>query len=37
MPYLGLGSTSGIIHMIARFPHVTRAAVIVALLIAIWR
>jgi hypothetical protein len=37
MPYLGLGSISGIIHMMARFPHAARAVVIVALLIAIWR
>jgi hypothetical protein len=37
MPYLGIGSISGIIHMIARFPHAARAVVIVAMLIAIWR
>jgi hypothetical protein len=33
MPYLGIGSISGIVHMTARFPHAAR----VALLIAIWR
>jgi hypothetical protein len=37
MPYLGIGSISGIIHMIARFPHATRAVVVLAVLIAIWR
>jgi hypothetical protein len=37
MPYLGIGSISGIIHMIARFPHAGRAVVIAAVLIAIWR
>jgi len=37
MPYLGIGSVSGIIHMMARFPHAARAVVIVAMLIAIWR
>jgi disulfide bond formation protein DsbB len=37
MPYLGIGSISGIIHMIARFPHVARAVVVVAMLIGIWR
>jgi len=37
MPYLGIGSISGIILMMARFPHAARAVVIVAMLIAIWR
>jgi hypothetical protein len=37
MPYLGIGSISGIIHIIARFPHAARAVVVVAVLIAIWR
>jgi hypothetical protein len=37
MPYLGIGSISGIIHFIARFPHAARAVMIVAVLIAIWR
>lgn len=37
MPDLGIGSISGIIHMIARFPHAARAVVVVAVLIAIWR
>ncbi len=37
MPYLGIGSISGIIHMTARFPHTARAIVVVAVLIAIWR
>jgi hypothetical protein len=36
MPYLGIGSISGIIHIIARFPHAATAALIVAVLIAIW-
>jgi hypothetical protein len=36
MPYLGIGSISGLIHIIARFPHAARA-VVVAVLIAIWR
>jgi hypothetical protein len=37
MPYLGVGSISGIIHFIARLPPATRAVVVLALLIAIWR
>ncbi len=37
MPYLGIGSISGIIHIITRLPHAARAAVVVAVLIAIWR
>ena len=38
MPYLGIGSISGIIHVIARLPHAARALVVVAaVLIAIWR
>jgi hypothetical protein len=37
MPYLGIGSISGIIHFIARLPPAARAVVILALLIAIWR
>jgi hypothetical protein len=37
MPYLGVGSISGIIHIIARIPHAARAVVVVAVLIAIWR
>jgi hypothetical protein len=37
MPYLGIGSISGIIHIIARLPHAARAVVVVAVLIAIWR
>ena len=30
MPYLGIGSISGIIHIMARFPHAARAVVVVA-------
>ena len=37
MPYLGIGSISGIIHIMARLPHAARAVVVVAVLIAIWR
>ena len=37
MPYLGIGSISGIIHIIARIPDATRAVVVVAVLIATWR
>ena len=37
MPYLGIGSISGIIHIIARLPHAASALVVVAVLIAIWR
>jgi hypothetical protein len=37
MPYLGVGSISGIIHIIARIPHAARVVVVVAVLIAIWR
>jgi hypothetical protein len=37
MPYLGIGSISGIIHVIARLPHAARALVVVAELIVIWR
>jgi hypothetical protein len=37
MSYLGIGSISGIIHIIARLPHAVRAVVFVAVLIAIWR
>jgi hypothetical protein len=37
MPYLGIGSISGIVHIIARFPHAAGAVVVVAVLIAIWR
>jgi len=37
MPYLGIGSISGIIHVIARLPHAARALVVVAVLIANWR
>jgi hypothetical protein len=37
MPYLGIGSLSGIIHVIARLPHAARAVVLVAVLIPIWR
>jgi hypothetical protein len=37
MPYLGIGSISGTIHIIARLPHTARAVVVVAVLIAIWR
>jgi len=36
MPYLGIGSISGIIHAIARLPHAARAVVVVAVLLAIW-
>jgi len=37
MPYLGIGSISGIIHIMARLPYAARAVVVVAVLIAIWR
>jgi hypothetical protein len=37
MPYLSVGSISGIIHIIARIPHAAGAVVVVAVLIAIWR
>jgi hypothetical protein len=37
MPYLGIGSISGIIHIMARLPHAARAVVVIAVLIAIWR
>jgi hypothetical protein len=37
MPYLGIGSISGIIHIIGRIPHAARAVVVVAVLLAIWR
>jgi len=37
MPYLGIGSISGIIHFIARLPHAARTVVVIAVLIAIWR
>jgi len=37
MPYLGIGSISGIMHIIARLPRVARAVVVGAVLIAIWR
>jgi hypothetical protein len=37
MPYLGIGSISGIIRIIARLPHAARAGVVVAVLSAIWR
>ena len=37
MPYLGIGSISGIIHIIARLPHAARAVVVVVVLIAMWR
>ncbi len=35
MPYLGVGSISGIIHIMARLPHAARA--VVTVLIATWR
>jgi hypothetical protein len=35
MPYLGIGSISGIIHIVARLPHVARAVAVAAVLIAI--
>jgi hypothetical protein len=35
MPYLGIGSISGIIHIVARLPHAARAVAVVAVLIAI--
>jgi len=35
MPYLGVGSISGIIHIMARLPHAARAVVVVAVLIAL--
>jgi hypothetical protein len=37
MPYLAVGSISGIIRIMARIPHAARAVVVVAVLIAIWR
>jgi hypothetical protein len=37
MPYLGIGSISGIIHIMARLRHTARAVVVVAVLIAIGR
>jgi len=37
MPYLGIGSISGIIHIMARLPRAARAVVVVAVLIALWR
>jgi hypothetical protein len=37
MPYLGIGSISGIIHIVARLPHAARAVAVVAVLIAISR
>jgi hypothetical protein len=37
MPYLGIGSISSMIHIMTRLPHATRAVVVVAVLIAIWR
>jgi hypothetical protein len=37
MPYLGIGSISGIIHTIARIPYAAGAVVVLAVLIAIWR
>jgi hypothetical protein len=36
MPYLGIGSISGIIHVTARVPHAARVVVLVVVLIAIW-
>ena len=37
MPYVAVGSISGIIHIMARIPHAARAVVVVAVLIAILR
>src|SRR6266566_8992692 len=37
MLYLGIGSISGIMHIISRLPRAARAVVVVAVLIAIWR
>jgi hypothetical protein len=37
MPYLGIGSISGIIYIMARLPHAARAVVVISVLIAIWR
>jgi hypothetical protein len=37
MPYLGVGSISGIIHIIARLSHAARGVVVGAVLLAIWR
>jgi len=37
MPYLGIGSISGIIHIMARLVHAARAVVAVVVLIAVWR
>jgi hypothetical protein len=37
MPYLGIGSISGIMHVIARLPRAAMVVMVVAVLIAIWR
>jgi hypothetical protein len=37
MPYLGFGSISGAIHMMARLPAVGRAVVLLAVLVALCR
>ncbi len=37
MPYLGIRSISGIIHIIARLPHAARTVLVIAVLIAFWR
>jgi len=37
VPYLGFGSISGIVHLIARLPSVTRAVMIVATVVVLCR
>ncbi len=37
MTYLGFGSISGMIHLIARLPNVAKAVFVVAALIAVCR
>ncbi len=37
MPYLGFGSLSGAIHLIARLPSVARALVLLAVVIVLCR
>ena len=37
VPYLGFGSVSGIVHLIARLPSVTRAVMIMAAVVVLCR
>jgi len=36
MPYVGFGSISGIIHMIAKLPHFVRILGVLVLVMSVW-